>query len=562
VKVNDTNGTADLLFVNGAVYTVDAARSWASAVAVKDGRIVAVGTDDGVRSWAGPHTEVVNLAGRMVLPGFQDAHIHPPASGLEMLRCNLSDLFTMQDYERVIADYAAANPDAPWILGGGWYMDVFPGGTPTKETLDAIVSDRPAVLTNRDGHGAWVNSRALALAGVTRDTPDPADGRIERTVDGEPAGMLHEGAMALVGAVAPTDSDEDYAAGLRVAQTYLHSLGITAWQDAIVGIDDSYRTLDVYAEMAARGELTARVVGALWWDRHRGLEQIERLVDARERAAVGRFAPTSVKIMQDGIIENFTAATLTPYLDVHGHPTDNRGISFVDPDLLNDAVTRLDALGFQVHFHALGDRAVREALDAIEAALVANGPSDNRHHLAHIQIVHPDDIHRFRRLGAIANGQPLWAAHEGQMDNLTIPFIGAERTSWQYPFASLVRSGATLAFGSDWSVSSPDPLLEMTIAVERRAPAGFTESFGGAIGEVFLPDERIDLATAIGAFTMGAAYANHLDDVTGSIEVGKYADLAVLDQNLFEIDPIELPKARVDLTFVEGECVFDVTGSA
>jgi predicted amidohydrolase YtcJ len=562
VKVNDTNGTADLLFVNGAVYTVDAARSWASAVAVKDGRIVAVGTDDGVRSWAGPHTEVVNLAGRMVLPGFQDAHIHPPASGLEMLRCNLSDLFTMQDYERVIADYAAANPDAPWILGGGWYMDVFPGGTPTKETLDAIVSDRPAVLTNRDGHGAWVNSRALALAGVTRDTPDPADGRIERTVDGEPAGMLHEGAMALVGAVAPTDSDEDYAAGLRVAQTYLHSLGITAWQDAIVGIDDSYRTLDVYAEMAGRGELTARVVGALWWDRHRGLEQIERLVDARERAAVGRFAPTSVKIMQDGIIENFTAATLTPYLDVHGHPTDNRGISFVDPDLLNDAVTRLDALGFQVHFHALGDRAVREALDAIEAALVANGPSDNRHHLAHIQIVHPDDIHRFRRLGAIANGQPLWAAHEGQMDNLTIPFIGAERTSWQYPFASLVRSGATLAFGSDWSVSSPDPLLEMTIAVERRAPAGFTESFGGAIGEVFMPDERIDLATAIGAFTMGAAYANHLDDVTGSIEVGKYADLAVLDQNLFEIDPIELPKARVDLTFVEGECVFDVTGSA
>jgi predicted amidohydrolase YtcJ len=562
VKVSDTNGTADLLFVNGAVYTVDAARSWASAVAVKDGRIVAVGTDDGVRSWAGPHTEVVNLAGRMVLPGFQDAHIHPPASGLEMLRCNLSDLFTMQDYERVIADYAAANPDAPWILGGGWYMDVFPGGTPTKETLDAIVSDRPAVLTNRDGHGAWVNSRALALAGVTRDTPDPADGRIERTVDGEPAGMLHEGAMALVGAVAPTDSDEDYAAGLRVAQTYLHSLGITAWQDAIVGIDDSYRTLDVYAEMAGRGELTARVVGALWWDRHRGLEQIERLVDARERAAVGRFAPTSVKIMQDGINENYTAATLTPYLDVHGHPTDNRGISFVDPDLLNDAVTRLDALGFQVHFHALGDRAVREALDAIEAALVANGPSDNRHHLAHIQIVHPDDIHRFRRLGAIANGQPLWAAHEGQMDNLTIPFIGAERTSWQYPFASLVRSGATLAFGSDWSVSSPDPLLEMTIAVERRAPAGFTESFGGAIGEVFLPDERIDLATAIGAFTMGAAYANHLDDVTGSIEVGKYADLAVLDQNLFEIDPIELPKARVDLTFVEGECVFDVTGSA
>jgi hypothetical protein len=336
-------------------------------------------------------------------------------------------------------------------------------------------------------------------------------------------------------------------------------LGITAWQDAIVGIDDSYRTLDMYAQAAGRGELTARVVGALWWDRHRGLEQIERLVDARARAAVGRFAPTSVKIMQDGIIENFTAGTLTPYLDVHGQPTENRGLSFVDPELLKQAVTQLDALGFQAHFHALGDRAVRESLDAIEAALIANGPSDNRHHLAHIQIVHPDDIPRFHQLGAAANGQPLWAAHEGQMDNLTIPFIGPDRASWQYPFASLVRAGAVLAFGSDWSVSSPDPLLEMTIAVERGAPAAGFEGFGEAIGEVFIPEERVDLATAIGAFTMGSAYVNHLDRLTGSVEVGKYADLTVIDQNLFEIPAIEMPEARVELTFVEGECVFDVT---
>jgi predicted amidohydrolase YtcJ len=555
--VSQTKGTADLLFVNGPVYTVDAARSWASAVAVKAGTIVAVGTDDDVRGWTGSHTEVVDLAGRMLIPGFQDAHIHPPGSGLEMLRCNLSDIYALEEYERIIADYAAANPDATWILGGGWYMDVFPGGTPTKETLDALVPDRPAVLTNRDGHGAWVNSRALELAGITRHTPDPGDGRIERSADGEPTGTLHEGAMALVSAVAPQDTDEDYAAGLRVAQTYLHSLGITAWQDAIVGIDDSYRTLDTYVEAAGRGELTARVVGALWWDRHLGLDQIERLVDARARASVGRFAPTSVKIMQDGIIENFTAATLTPYLDAHGRPTENRGISFVDPELLKEAVTRLDALGFQAHFHALGDRAVRESLDAIEAALVANGPSDNRHHLAHIQIVHPDDIPRFHQLGAVANGQPLWAAHEGQMDNLTIPFIGPERASWQYPFASLVRAGAVLAFGSDWSVSSPNPLWEMQVAVERRAPGELTDRFGDAIADVFLPEERIDLATALGAFTMGAAYVNHLDQVTGSIETGKFADLAVIDQNLFEIPSSEVWKARVELTFVEGQCVFD-----
>ena len=187
------------------------------------------------------------------------------------------------------------------------------------------------------------------------------------------------------------------------------------------------------------------------------------------------------------------------------------------------------------------------------------GPSDNRHHLAHIQIVHPDDIPRFHQLGAVANGQPLWAAHEGQMDNLTIPFIGPERASWQYPFASLVRAGATLAFGSDWSVSSPNPLLEMQIAVERRGPDEATETFGAGIADVFLPEERVDLATAIGAFTMGTAYVNHQEDTTGSIEVGKFADLAVIDQNLFEIPSAEMWKANVELTFVEGDCVFDAS---
>lgn len=558
--MRSANGSAaDLVFVDGPVYTVDAARTWARAVAVKRGRIVAVGSDDDVREHVGPHTEMVDLSGRMLLPGFQDAHIHPPGSGLEMLRCNLSEIYDLAEYRRIISEHARAHPDEPWILGGGWYMDVFPGGTPTKDVLDAVVPDRPVFLTNRDGHGAWANSRALELAGITRDTPDPADGRIERGPGGEPSGTLHEGAMALVELVAPKDTDEDYAAGLRVAQTYLHSLGITAWQDAIVGIDSGYRTLETYAEAAGRGDLTARVVGALWWDRHRGIEQIDRLVDARARTAVGRFAPTSVKIMQDGIVENFTAATMTPYLDVHGRATANTGISFVDPELLKEAVTRLDSLGFQVHFHAIGDRAVRESLDAIEAARLANGPNDHRHHLAHIQIVHPDDIPRFPRLGAVANGQPLWATHEGQMDHLTIPFIGPERASWQYPFASLVRAGARLAFGSDWSVSSPNPLWEMTVAVDRRAAADFAKSLGAAVGEVFLPEERLDLPTAITAFTMGSAYVNHLDDVTGSIEVGKLADLAVVDQNLFEIPSSEIWKARVELTFVEGECVFDAS---
>ena len=546
------NGSADLVFVNGAVYTVDAARRWAQAVAVKDGRIAAVGTEGDVDDLVGSTTEVIDLRGRMLLPGFQDAHVHPPASGVDMLQCDLHDLWGLDAYRDRIREYAETHPDVEWILGGGWAMDVFPGGTPTKDVLDEIVPDRPVYLPNRDGHSGWVNSKALKVAGITRDTPDPRDGRIERDELGEPSGTLHEGAQSLVADHAPEPTTEEWEQGLVAAQSYLHSLGITAWQDAIVG--GSYPTLDAYLAVAGRGELTARVIGALWWDRHRGLEQIPELMEQRGRGPVGRFAPTSIKIMVDGVCENFTAAVLDPYLDAHGHPTDNRGISFVDPELMKEAVTRLDAEGFQVHFHALAERAVREALDAVEAARVANGPNDHRHHLAHIQIVHPDDIPRFRELGAVANAQALWAAHESQMDDLTIPFLGEPRWTWQYPFGSLVRAGAVLAMGSDWSVSSPDPLEEMHVAVNRVMPEDYPYKVESR--EIFLPDERIDLATAIAGFTIGSAYVNHLDEVTGSIEVSKYADLAVVDRNLFAHPPQEIADAKVVLTLVEGERVF------
>ncbi len=546
---------ADLVLVNGAVYTLDATRRWAQAVAVRDGRIAAVGTDEQVRELVGASTEVIDLGGTMLLPGFQDAHVHPPSAGVEMLRCDLSDAYGLADYVRIVRDYAAARPDDAWILGGGWSMDVFPGGAPTTDVFDGLVPDRPAFLPSRDGHSAWVNSRALELAGVTASTPDPSDGRIERLPDGTPSGTLHEGAMRLVERHAPEPTAEEWAEGLRVAQRHLHALGITAWQDAIVGGSDP--TLETYLRLSGNGELTARVVGALWWDRHRGAEQIPELIEARERATDGRFRATSVKIMQDGIVENFTAGTLEPYLDAHGHPTDNNGLSFVEPEALKDYVTRLDTLGFQVHFHALGDRAVRESLDAVEAARTANGMNDLRHHLAHIQIVHPHDVPRFRTLGAVANAQPLWAVNEGQMVHLTLPFIGPERGAWQYPFASLRRAGAVLAFGSDWSVSSADPLEEIHVAVNRTAASGYAyaEADDPALTEPFLPDERLDLPAAIAAFTIGSAYVNHLDGVTGSIEPGKYADLVVLDRNLFAHPVGEIADANALLTLVEGERV-------
>jgi predicted amidohydrolase YtcJ len=547
--------SADVAFFNGAVYAVDAARTREQAVAVKDGRIVAVGSDEAIRGHVGPGTEVFDLEGRMLLPGFQDAHVHPVSGGVDRLQCDLHDLHSREDYLLQVKSYAEEHPDREWILGGGWSMDVFPGGTPTKDLLDAVVPDRIAFLPNRDGHTAWVNGRALEAAGITADTLDPADGRIERDETGEPSGSLHEGAADLVARLAPEPTPDEAYEGLLEGQRYLHSLGITAWQDAIVSTDFWMDNYSAYLRAAGNGDLTARVVGALWWDRERGEDQIEDLLDLRERGRSGRFAASTVKIMQDGVCETFTAAVLEPYLDADGRITDERGISFVDPEALKGYVTALDRLGFQVHFHALAERAVREALDAIEAALRTNGPSDHRHHLAHIQVVHPDDVPRFRSLRAVANAQPLWAAHEGQMDDLTIPFLGEPRWRWQYPFGSLVRAGATLAMGSDWSVSTPDPLEEIHVAVNRVMPP--TYLYGNESDEVFLPDERLDLATSVAAFTMGSAYVNHLDDETGSIEVGKHADLVVVDRDLFAHPVEEIANAQVDATFVEGVAVYE-----
>jgi predicted amidohydrolase YtcJ len=359
---------------------------------------------------------------------------------------------------------------------------------------------------------------------------------------------LHEGAVGLVTAHIPPPTAEDAVAGLRIAQRRLHAFGITAWQDAIVGDHGSLRGAgEAYRTLAAADELTATVVGALWWDRDRGLDQIDELRTRRESLTTDRFRATSVKIMQDGVAENFTAAMLEPYADGCRH-----GLSFVDPELLCEAVTRLDADGFQVHFHAIGDRAVREALDAVAAARAANGPSDNRHHVAHLQVVHPDDVPRFAALGVTATAQPLWAAYEPQMTELTIPFLGPERTARQYPFGALVRSGARLAGGSDWPVSSADPLRGIHVAVNRTLPADDPDHDA----RVFLPEQRIDLGTALTAYTAGSAYVNHLDDA-GRIAVGAVADLVVLDRDPFAAPADEIAATRVARTYVAGHLVHD-----
>ncbi|WP_330294699.1 amidohydrolase [Streptomyces sp. NBC_00503] len=553
-----TRQRADTVFVGGRVFTGTSATPIDAAVAVAGGRIVAVADAATVRSLADADTEVVDLAGGLLIPGFQDAHVHPAVAGVQMLGCDLSAERTIEGYLAVVADFAKAHPDASWIRGGGWSMDVFPGGTPTRAMLDAVVPDRPVLLTNRDGHGAWVNTRALEIAGVDAQTPDPADGRIEREADGSPAGTLQEGAVELVAHHVPIATPDEAHAGLLAAQEHLLSLGVTSWQDAMIGAfpgnPDNY---DVYRRAAREGSLRARVVGALWWDRERGLEQIPDLEERRRTGQVGRFNATSVKIMQDGIAENFTAGMLEPYLDGCGCATGNSGLSFIAPEVLTEAVARLDRAGFQIHFHALGDRAVREVLDALAEAREANGANDNRHHLAHLQVVHPEDIARFATLDAAANIQALWAAHEPQMDELTIPFLGPERARLQYPFGDLQRAGARLVAGSDWSVSSPNPLWGIHVAVNRSVPDEAPNS-PDAFEPMppFFPEQALTLSQALTAYTAGSAWVNHLDEVTGTVEEGKYADLVVLDRDPFAHPPMEIADTRVLRTYIDGELVF------
>ncbi|MEV6902393.1 amidohydrolase [Amycolatopsis sp. NPDC051372] len=543
------------VFREGRVFTADAAGTVCSAVAVSGGRIVALGGDRTVEPFLREADDVVDLAGGLLLPGFGDAHVHPVLGGLERIRCDLSGAATADAYARIIGEYARAHPDREWILGGGWAMEAFPGGRPHRAALDAVVGDRPALLPNRDHHSSWVSTAALTRAGIDRDTPDPADGRIERDADGEPTGLLHEGAADLVARVAPVDTQEDLDAALAEAQRYLHSCGVTNWQDAWVPVPgDGPNVHESYLRADAAGTLTAKVTGALWWDRSCPREavadQVARLAEIRAATAARcrNYRTPSVKVMQDGVVETFTAAMLESYLDAHGHPTGDRGLGFLDPALLRAVTTALDAAGFQVHFHAIGDRAVRDVLDALEAAIADNGTSDRRHHLAHLQVVHPSDVARFHRLGATANLQALWAAHEPQMDELTLPFLGYPRAAWQYPFGDLVRTGAALAMGSDWPVSSPDPLAAIHVAVNRVLPGATTPPLG--------PEQALPLATALRAYTAGSAAVNHLDDGTGSLAVGKAADLVVLDRDPFDGPRQEIGATRVVRTYVAGTEVY------
>ena len=544
------NISADLILFDGKVYTVDANRSWAEAVAVIDGKIAYVGSSSGAKKYKGPNTRLVDLDGKMVLPGFQDAHVHPIEAGMAYLGCSLHDGKSVEDYVLIVKECAQQSPEATFIDGGGWTMDLFEDGLPDKRLLDEVVSDRPVILKSASGHQLWVNSKTLKIAGIDAETPDPPRGRIDRYKNSkEPSGSLQENsAMNLAFSTRPAYSADQMQAALQFGQHYLNQYGVTTVQDALLKLDgnEAYVGGPTYMAMDRAGDLTIRVVGALVWNTDSGLEQLSRITDARERFKTPLFSAPSVKIWLDGVMEVHTAALLAPYSD---REDGYSGELLIKPEQLDTVVSQLDALGFQIHFHAIGDAAVRQSLDSLELARQVNGIRDSRHHMSHIQLFDPADIPRLESLNVVANFQPYWAWADKFITELTIPKLGAERSKWLYPIKSVLDSGAVVAFGSDWFVTSGNPLLGIETAVTRRDPLT-------NISDPFLESERISLADAIEAYTINSAYVNFIDDETGSIEEGKVADLIVLDKNLFELAPNEISDAQVLLTLLEGKPVY------
>lgn len=537
---------ADLVIRRADVRTMYPSQPQAQAVAIHGELIVAVGRDEEVDGWIGPKTTVIDAAGATVLPGFHDAHIHPVMGMLDVLRCDITSGRDVDDYLRLVSEYAQRVPEGP-IRGGGWAVEKLTDREDLRALLDAVTGDRPAYLVDDTQHTAWVNSAALRTAGIDRHTPDPPFGRIVHGPDGEPSGQLNESAKMLVRDRLPSPDMAELVNAIGAVQSRLFAAGITRWHDAIVTSGGNMPSVDAYLRAAEEGILKTTVSLALRWDFERGLDQVDELLEAQ--AAVPGDGPVrmqTIKILQDGVLETRTASLSRPYEGRAGSAPES-GISMVEPSMLNEAVTTLDAHGLQVHVHAVGDRAVTEALDAFEVARSQNGVRDARHQIAHLELVQPTDIPRFARLGVIANLQPFWATREPSGEDRRVSLIGAERAAWQFRFRSIQQTGAAMAIGSDWPVSTYEPLEIVHVAVNRVGPGLVVEPLG--------PAERLSLDDALAHYTVGSAYANFAEKETGSIGPGMTADLVVLDANVHALAASDIATVKARATIVRGEVV-------
>jgi predicted amidohydrolase YtcJ len=544
-----TDPVADLVLLHGRIHTEDPSHSVAQALALRGNTIVAVGTDQAVNGLIGPGTRIVDLLGHVVLPGFIDAHTHPAESAQEFGKCTLED--KKLTAAKIRAKVAACLKRQP-LNRALWFevVQVNPSGlTLTLEQLDAMLAGHPMILNGTDGHTAWANSAALKAAHISAATKDPAGGRIEHDAAGNPTGTLRDMATDIVLGAKPKPSLDDDASQLDKAFAAMRATGITSVQDAAV----DERVMQIYRRLYDTHRLNMRVRGSfVLRNLHEPAESlIGKATEFRARWAIDPefLRADAVKIFADGVIEfpSQTAALLEPYLDAAGLPTRNRGPSYFTQDGLDRIVAAADAAGFTVHIHAIGDRAVRAALDAFADARRRNGALDNRDQIAHLELVDPADFPRFKELGVIANFQLLWAERDPYVVNATLAYLGPERSQHLYPARSLLDAGALIAGGSDWSVSSFDAFEAMEHAITRAETRG---------SDPLLPEQSIPLSAMVDAYTINAAFALRQERTTGSLEVGKRGDFIVLDRDIFAIDPFELHDTKVLATYLDGREVY------
>jgi hypothetical protein len=536
---------ADVVLLGGTVWTGVPGAPRASAVALRGDRIVAVGDDVAVRAFVGAGTRVVELHGRMVMPGLHDGHVHPLGAGRQERGCSLQGLTSVDAIAQKVKSCADATATTGgFVHGRGWNLSLFANANPDKKILDAVVPDRPAYFRGEDGHSGWANSKALALAGITKKTKNPPNGVIERDKRGEPSGTLRETAMDLLEKLLPEPTLDEDVASLQLALSHLAENGITSIMDA--GTDE--RRLQAYQVLAERHELPVRVVGCIVVDPAEGADKVLALAtDLRTRfSGNALLRPTCAKIYLDGVLEGETAALLMPYDDHVGH----KGSITATPEQLNAAVTALEHAGFQVHMHVIGDAAARAALDAYEASRKAGASTDLRPTLAHLQLVDAADHARFAALGVIVNAQSFWAYPDSYIRDINTPQVGVARVQRMYPWRSLQKAGALVVGGSDWPVSSLSPLDAIEVMLTRQDP----EQNGGP---VLNEGERLDLDTALRAYTTAGAFLLHQDGDVGTLAPGKAADVVVFDRDLAAIPPADINASHVDLTIAAGRVVYE-----
>ena len=536
--------TADTIITNARVYTVNPQQKWAEAIAVRADKIIFVGDAKSAESYKGASTKVIDAKGKLVLPGFTDCHVHFMSGSLGLTQVDLTGANTIEEIQKRVKDYAAAHPTLPWVTGMGWQYPTF-GATalPNKKILDDVMVDRPVYLVAYDGHSSWANSKALAMAGIDRNTPDPPNGKIVRDANGEATGALKEAAGDLVERLMPKPTREERLTALRKGLHEANRLGVVRVHSA--GGDFEY--LDLYDELRKNGELTVRQYIAYFLDPPElKPEAIEKIEQARKKYNDEWISGGAVKTMLDGVVEAHTAAMLGTYAD----DTSQSGKLFWDPDKYKQAIAELDKRGLQIFTHAIGDRAVRTALDAYENAQRTNHSTDDRPRIEHIETITAEDIPRFGKLGVIASFQPLHTDPNEDTLKVWAVAAGPDRVSRAWPWRSVESTGGKLAFGSDWPVVTISPWPGVQNALTRQTAEG--EPAGG-----WVPKERINIEDAVRGYTLGAAFAGRREKTEGSLETGKLADVIILSKDLFTIEPPDILNEEVLVTMVGGKVVYE-----